>query len=318
MKKCGKDEKNTNTDKDEKKKSAYSVRFFSVIAALFFLLSATTLSYAWFRFGFTSGSMDMKTDGDASVKLFTANWAVATDTVPASYQWDKGVLLKASSSSASVSGEEFFGKEFSEKTDPLHFGTIDNLSERDKENIVWFCLEVKTAEGRNFEGLKLVFQSDPFSLYEHIEANDSSAMSEVVSQELKNSIDNTVESGNRNRLESLLCFDNVIISGTAPDKLGNEFFTQIDVNTTQSDAEFVRKQENGAAINGYKGRAAESEISGERYYIYFRAYPNLDAYAEIAEYISEYMPCVLQFNLQVEISVNNAVADSGTSVSSAA
>lgn len=35
MKKCGKDEKNTNTDKDEKKKSAYSVRFFSVIAALF-------------------------------------------------------------------------------------------------------------------------------------------------------------------------------------------------------------------------------------------------------------------------------------------
>ena len=82
MKKCGKDEKNTNTDKDEKKKSAYSVRFFSVIAALFFLLSATTLSYAWFRFGFTSGTMDMKTDGDASVKLFTANWAAAT--VPAS------------------------------------------------------------------------------------------------------------------------------------------------------------------------------------------------------------------------------------------
>ena len=142
-------------------------------------------------FGFTSGTMDMKTDGDASVKLFTANWAAAT--VPASYQWDKGVLLKASSSSASVSSEEFFGKEFSQKTDPLHFGTIDNLSERDEENIVWFCLEVKTAEGRNFEGLKLIFQSDPFSLYEHIEANDSSAMSEVASQELKDAIDNRSE-----------------------------------------------------------------------------------------------------------------------------
>lgn len=210
----------------------------------------------------------MKTDGDASVKLFTANWAAATDTVPASYQWDKGVLLKASSSGASVSSEEFFGKEFSEKTDPLHFGTIDNLSERDEENIVWFCLEVKTAEGRNFERLKLVFQSDPFSLYEHIEANDSSAMSEVVSQELKDAIDNTVESGNRNRLESLLCFDNVIISATAPDKLGNEFFTQIDVNTTQSDAEFVRKEENGGAIKDNKGRRRKRNFRRALLYLF--------------------------------------------------
>lgn len=51
---------------------------------------------------------------------------------------------------------------------------------------------------------------------------------------------------------------------------------------------------------------------GEFWYVYFRAYPNIgqnvnptESYAGIVADISRYMPCVLEYKLQVDISLTN-------------
>ena len=56
----------------------------------------------------------------------------------------------------------------------------------------------------------------------------------------------------------------------------------------------------------FEGTAEGLDLtSQDYYYIYFRAYPNLDAYADLVDYISVYMPCVMQFNLVITLVVND-------------
>jgi hypothetical protein len=69
----------------------------------------------------------------------------------------------------------------------------------------------------------------------------------------------------------------------------------------------VKKYSDEGAIS-FEGNVDDLELTDSKYYyLYFRAYPNIEAYADLVDEISNYMPCVIQFNLMISLVVDNKI-----------
>jgi hypothetical protein len=172
-------------------------------------------------------------------------------------------------------------------------GTIDNLSFRKEINNLWYCLKVKKDTGLRFSSLRLCFADEnPYKLFYDLDNTHAQLTDDVVDAKLNES------------LKTLISIDSLIVSVVAPE---NFFLTETipGANENCADAKEVSKYSSDNA-QAFEGTAEGLDLaSQDYYYIYFRAYPNLDAYADLVDYISVYMPCVMQFNLVITLVVND-------------
>ena len=85
------------------RRARFSPRALALVSALFFLVSSVAVSFAWFRFGYTSGNIGLTGGGDAQsqVTLRIASWTETTDestdaaSESGSYQWEEEVPMSA-------------------------------------------------------------------------------------------------------------------------------------------------------------------------------------------------------------------------------
>lgn len=328
------------------RRARFSPRALALVSALFFLVSSVAVSFAWFRFGYTSGNIGLTGGGDAQsqVTLRIASWTETTDAASesGSYQWEEEVPMSATNEDTAAG----FGTEYSAETPKLHFGSIENLAMRDESNILWFCLKIDRRTGTGFNGLRLAFDATataedvypaadayPFVLFGTAVAEDGSTGLAEVSPD--NAGGDNADGQNAyhaiwNRLENLLKYDNMLISTTGPGETGDTFAVAPsaypedaapgpnDDSEDESGVMSVRTARDADGNDRNEGfswnetQAGETG-DGEFWYVYFRAYPNIgqnvnptESYAGIVADISRYMPCVLEYKLQVDISLTNS------------
>ncbi len=309
--------------KDKNAKIKSSARLTAVLSALFFLLSAVTVSYAWFRFGATSGKTHIGTGGDAAVTLQMAVWTPdssgnAAAEEKGSYVWGEEIFLEEDSASTPL-----FGAEYAGETPPLQFGNIDNLSYLHKSNVVWFCLKVKAAEGRSYGDLKISFGETPYVFFPNVDMDSASA--EMDMEAVKKGIDPYLEEllqyGCAASYAAPVAFD-APVNPQKEDGTAESYYPITPIGAAESyklsisDYNFVKKEKSPSGDDSASDSSSEESDknfsgiasvpeNGEYYYLYFRCAPNLERYAYLSEAISEYMPCVLQFSLRVKASIDN-------------
>ena len=332
------------------RRARFSPRALALVSALFFLVSSVAVSFAWFRFGYTSGNIGLTGGGDAQsqVTLRIASWTETTDestdaaSESGSYQWEEEVPMSAKNEDTAAG----FGTEYSAETPKLHFGSIENLAMRDESNILWFCLKIDRRTGTGFNGLRLAFDATataeneypaadayPFVLFGTAVAEDGSTGLAEVSPD--NTNEDNADGQNAyhaiwNQLENLLKYDNMLISTTGPGETGDTFAVApsaypedaapgpnddsedesgvMSVRTARDESGEERQDEGFSWSETQAGETGD----GGFWYVYFRAYPNIgqnvnptESYAGIVADISRYMPCVLEYILQVDISLTN-------------
>ena len=255
---------------------------FTIIATIMSLAMLITSSVAWFtikdksKFTFKAGTEE--------VILYSANYVnVAEDNWE--YVWDNGINLEENN--------VVFGKEYTSPDYVTQLGTIDNLSFRKEINNLWYCLKVKKDSGLRFSSLRLCFADEnPYKIFYDLDNTHTQLRDDAVDAKLNE------------LLESLISIDSLIVSVVAPE---NFFLNEAipGANENCADAKKVSKYSSNNAL-AFEGTAEGLDLtSQDYYYIYFRAYPNLDAYADLVDYISTYMPCVMQFNLVITLVVND-------------
>lgn len=255
---------------------------FTIVATIMSLAMLITSSVAWFaikdksKMTFTAGSVE--------VMLYTANYIeVSQDTWE--YVWDEGLNLEAE--------DTFFGKEYTSPDYVTHLGTIDNLSFRNEINNLWFCLKVEKISGLKFSSLRLCFVDEtPYKLFYDLE-NTHSQVS-----------DDAVDAKVNQLLHTLICIDSLIVTAISPEN----FFANIDIPGANENCDDVINIDKYSSNNyqSFEGSAEDLDLSTQDYYyLYFRAYPNLSAYADLVEEISLYMPCVMQYDLMITLVVDN-------------
>lgn len=257
-----------------------------IITAMVFVMLVTS-SFAWFyikdrsKISFTVGSND--------ITLYTASYQGEEED--GRYEWSEAIVLEQQDAS--------FGSEY-EATYLTQFGTLDNLSFRNKENNFWFCLKINKMIGNNFS-LKLSFSDEePYKIFSDVEDTHS----QVDDAQVNARIDELL-SGSSNG-ETLMRADSFICTTVG---WGN-FFSQEEIpnaNDTCADKIEVLKYSNAQAKQ-FEGKTDGVDLSDSDYfYLYFRAYPNLDMYADLVDDISGIMPCVIQFGLIISLRVDNQV-----------
>ena len=104
-------------------------------------------------------------------------------------------------------------------------------------------------------------------------------------------------------IEGLICVDSLIVTTISYEN----FFENVDIpdaDGSVSDKLNVLKYSNNTA-QSFVGNVSSLDLSNTNYfYLYFRAYPNLDTYVDLVDYISTFMPCVLQFGLKLSLTVD--------------
>lgn len=333
------------------RKARFSPRALALVSALFFLVSSVAVSFAWFRFGYTSGNIGLTGGGDAQsqVTLRIASWTETTDestdsaSESGSYQWEEEVPMSATNEDTAAG----FGTAYSAETPKLHFGSIENLAMRDESNILWFCLKIDRRTGTGFNGLRLAFDATataeneypavdayPFVLFGYTAEQTAGDASERTEISPDNADGDNADGQNAyhaiwNQLENLLKYDNMLISTTGPGETGDTFAVAPSAypedaaprpNDDPEDESGVMSVRTARDADGndrnegfsWNETQAGETGDGEFWYVYFRAYPNIgqnvnptESYAGIVADISRYMPCVLEYKLQVDISLTN-------------
>lgn len=268
----------------EEQKRIYNL-ITTLITLVLVLVMLTTTSYAWLyvadkaKFGFTSASGD--------VVLYTAIYQ--GESGKGQYVWDNGIKLKEQT-------EETFGNQYVSPEYQTHLGTVDNLSFRNEANNLWVCVKIKKTAGVNFSSLRFSFDNnEPYKFFHDLD----SELGPVQGNDplVTDKIDSVID--------SLLRMDSLIISGVEKENFFTQEATNIpNISEDCMDAIPVVKylEPSAKSFNGtIKGTELESQ---EYYYVYFRMYCVLDSYANIAEEISAYMPCVIQFNFKMTIIVD--------------
>lgn len=264
------------------KKANYNLIFLIVTAVMTFVTFITS-SFAWFAI--RDKVKTSFTAGGGNIVLYSATYQGESGS--GAYVWDEGINLEEQ--------EAFFGCEYVSPDYVTHLGTIDNLSFRNEMNNLWYCLRVDKTSGNNFSNLRLCFVDDtPYKLFSDLEDTHAQINDETANNKLNELLNN------------LICMDSLIISTVEKEN----FFsaeTIPDANENCSDMIYVNKYSDEDAVS-LEGTIDKLDLADSKYYyLYFRAYPNLEAYAELVEKISDYMPCVIQFDLMITLVVDNIV-----------
>lgn len=267
------------------KKPNLSNLIFTIITALMVFIMLITSSYAWFAL---RDKVDLSfTANSGDVMLYTAIYQ--GESGEGSYVWDDGINLEQT--------DVIFGSEYTSPNYATHLGTVDNLSFRSESNNLWYCLKIKKASGVNFSSLRLSYDdTTPYKLFA-LDANGENPTQVT---------DDAVALGAINgSLDTLINIDSLIISTATPETFFLAEESNIpDVNENDTDAKSVVKYSQAGA-ESFSGTITLDIESNEYYYLYFRAYAVLESFAEVAEEISAYMPCIIQFNLSITLIVDN-------------
>lgn len=173
------------------------------------------------------------------------------------------------------------------------FGMIDNVAELDRDNIVYLRLAVPVRSGRRAE-LNLSYFTDGGSRYRFYKGDRIDATTVIYSQpsaeEAELLFDRlySIEDG---AIEGEPARPFIIYEAAAlgsDDSLPSSFDTEAVYVTESSDSLTV---------------SFDGEGEGGYYYVYLKLSPNLEAYVESVNYLFDYMPCILDFNLQFTYSV---------------
>jgi hypothetical protein len=255
---------------------------YTIITSIMVFVLLITTSFAWFAI--RDKSKMTFTAGKGEVVLYSANY-IEVSQDKWEYVWDEGVNLETEN--------VFFGKEYTSPDYVTHLGTIDNLSFRNEINNLWYCVKVEKTSGLEFSSLRLCFVDDtPYKLFYDLENTHSQL------------VDNAVDAKVNELLDKLICIDSLIVTYVAPEN----FFSNVDIPEANEDCSDVIHVTKYTSNNpqSFEGTAQDLDLSTQDYYyVYFRAYPNLGAYADLVETISLYMPCVMQYDLMITLVVDN-------------
>lgn len=268
-------------------KGRYNLISTIIITIMVFVMLVTT-SFAWFtlkdkaNISFTAGSCD--------IMLYSSLFEGELET--GSYVWDDGLDLEQK--------DTIFGKEYLSPDYVTHLGTIDNLAFRTEANNIWYCLKVNKTTGSQFSLRLSLNDDDTYKMFSNLE-NSPEQVKEGDSEEARKAINKVDE-----LIEQLIFVDSVIVTTVGVEN----FFESVelpDPDQSADDKKSVVKFSNSDA-KSFVGNVNGLDLSDTNYYyIYFRAYPNLDAYADLVDHISVFMPCVIQFGLKVSLVVDNVL-----------
>jgi hypothetical protein len=267
----------------DKNKKANVNLIFSIVATMMVFVTFVASSFAWFAI--KDKAKTTFTAGVSNIVLYSATYQGESGS--GMYVWDEGINLEEQEAS--------FGREYLSPDYVTQLGMIDNLSFRSEMNNLWYCLRIDKTSGNNFSSLRLCFVDEtPYKLFSDLEDTHGQVNDEVVNAKMDKLLDN------------LICMDSLIVS-----TVGIENFFSAEsipgVNENCSDMINVKKYSDEGAIS-FEGNVDDLELTDSKYYyLYFRAYPNLEAYADLVDEISNYMPCVIQFNLMISLVVDNKI-----------
>ena len=172
------------------------------------------------------------------------------------------------------------------------FGMIDNVAALDMDNIVYLRLTVPVRTGRRTR-LTLSYFTDGGSRYRFYKGERIDATTVIYSQPSAEEADilfarlYSIEDGGGDGepTRPFISYEAAVgDNGLLPDS----FDTGAVYVTEASDSLTVDFE--GEGEDGY-------------YYVYLRLSPNLNAYVESVNYLFDYMPCILDFNLQLSYSI---------------
>lgn len=264
-------------------KSCYNLISTIIITAILLTMLATT-SFAWFKI--KDSSNISFTAGSSNVELYSATFQ--GDTESGEYVWVKEGKLET---------EDIFGSEYTLGY-VTQLGTIDNLAFRTELNNVWYCLKVNKATATKFSLRLCLADESSFKMFTDLD----NTYSEVVAgggQSANVAINKVNE-----LLEKLIYTDSLIVTSVKTENFFDEVTIPNPDESFENDSPLnVCKYSNNGAMSFIGNTILDSDY----FYIYFRTYPNLDAYTDLVDYISEFMPCVLQFNLKISLIIDNNI-----------
>ena len=276
----------------KEKLSRYNLISTIIISIMAFIMFVTT-TYAWFsikdksNLSFTAGNSD--------ITLYSSTYIFNEETQTGHYEFNENSALYFDE--VAKDPNLYFGNLYETPTFTTHLGTIDNLAFRKEENNLWYCLKVNKATGSNFSLRLCLNDLEPYKMFSDLEntngqvnAGDSSEASLAIAK-----LDEFIE--------GLICVDSLIVTTISYEN----FFESVDIpdaDGSVSDKLNVLKYSNNTA-QSFVGNVSSLDLSNTNYfYLYFRAYPNLDTYVDLVDYISTFMPCVLQFGLKLSLTVD--------------
>ncbi len=192
-------------------------------------------------------------------------------------------------------GEGYSGK----YTGSFNFGKIDNVAVLGEGNVVYLQLKIPLRVGRRVT-LSLSYFTDTgprYSFYRGERVDFDTVNYTLMTEgdpgyaELYGSLTN-IENGftdSQTTHPPRPFISYTAATSDTPDTAPGEFTGEI----------FPVTESSGTVELSYGGEGNEGY-----YYVYMKLTPNLDAYVESVNYIFDYMPCILDFNLELSYSVS--------------
>ena len=276
----------------KEKISRYNLISTIIITIMAFIMFVTT-TFAWFsvkdnsNLSFTAGNCD--------ITLYSSSYIFNEETQTGYYQFNEETALEFDK--VTQDPNLYFGDLYETPTFVTHLGTIDNLAFRKEENNLWYCLKINKSTGSKFSLRLSLNDTSPYKMFSDLE-NTNGQVNAGDSTEANAAITRINE-----LIEGLICVDSLIVTTISYEN----FFENViipDADESVGDKLNVLKYSSSGA-QSFTGNVNNLDLSSTNYfYLYFRAYPNLDTYVDLVDYISVFMPCVLQFGLKLSLAVD--------------
>ena len=288
------------------------IKIAAILALLVLIVMAAVPTFAWLV-DTVSTQFRLGADPSPRVALYMATAQKAQVGTPQEhweYKWSSPVELTDMKTGGTF-GAAFDPSNLNAlKTD---MGKIDSLDPAflDESNYVWFCLRVHEEEGLKFKDIQLEFNQTegqhPFRFFGSIW--DQGKRTKVVEMTteypgagplLQNIYKDKTTVSQLLEVASPAARDS-FISAAAPVTGPMPGSAELKAGGYVGDQKPMKPAMAADADPYYQASAVDAE---GYYYIYFRMGPNLNAYYNLIEGLTYYMPCYLSFNdMQVSIDI---------------
>ena len=287
------------------------IAFALAIGILFSALLASTPSYAWIYFQKSTLATDFTVTDGYETEVKYGYYLESESEGAYTYTWNKWLdcVLTKENEYDSVDGS---GSPIA-FTGDFRFGKIDNVATLDPDNYVYLQFKFNVNSG-NQAVLNLSYFTDSTngnSCYTFYSGSRTTEGDYIYTKRLKSELGDlytTLESIENERgtfiIHSYAFSDKPYleenVANYGPSELA--FKDYVEGTPTHIDRETTAGQNNITIDLTQENLTADSEGN---VYLYVKIAPNLPAYVEAANYIINYMPCIIDFNIKASLIVSN-------------